>query len=123
MRVYIMKDKMLTVLKYMIFATLYAIVIFIVFKFVCLAEFGNIGLSKTGDITDMILFFGLPVLSFSAPFAIKLIIRCNFRKMILFAFISVLVYVLLYFGTDLIQLDYCNSLTPEKLQNTISGWF
>ncbi len=110
-----MKDKMLAFLEHLIFAIFYAFIIFIIYAYLTILSLDcTTSYSVLGNTWAILFFYVLPILSFIAPFVIKFINKCSFWKMALYAFVSVLICILLYWGTDLICIEYCKSFTPEK---------
>lgn len=111
-----MHDKLFSFLKHFLFAVFYTFIIFVISTYVALISFDDYTTSYSvlGGTWAISFFCVLPILSFIAPFVIKFITKCSFWKMALYAFVSVLIYILLYWGTNLICIEYCKSFTPEK---------
>ena len=109
-----MYDKLLTFLKHLLFVVFQAFIIFVVWGVAMLKSLDDTTIySVLGNVWS-VLFFVSPFLVFLIPLVIKFVTKCGFGKTSLYAVISVLLCVLLYFGTDFICTEYCKSFTPEK---------
>ncbi|MBQ9985774.1 MAG: hypothetical protein IJP38_05650 [Oscillospiraceae bacterium] len=110
-----MEDKILDLLIYLIFAIFYAFIVFIVNGYLAIISLDcTTSYSVLGDAWGLLFFYVLPIAFFIAPFVIKFITKCSFWKIALYAFLSVLIYILIFWGTDLMCIEYCKSFTPEK---------
>lgn len=98
-----------------IYIVVYGTLLFVIFVLSVGFQFFNTSvISVIGGTCWVLLYLVLPLFIFIVPLVAKFLFKCNFKKAIFVSIISVLIYVILTFGTIFTVHEFLEDFTSNK---------